>query len=96
MPVNHMVWVKFKPGIDTQQIEQHIANLKALKKNVSYVLDVTLGENFTERAQGYTHGISVILADKTAFEDYATNPIHVELATALRRDADVMALDYEY
>ena len=96
MPVNHMVWIKFRPGIDEAGIAAHLAALAALRERVPGVQSLNLGRNFTERANGCTHGLSVILDDKAALQAYAVHPYHVEVATALRRDAEILALDYEF
>ena len=97
MPVNHMVWIKFRPTVDEQGVGAHLDALRSLRTRVPGVLDLTLGANFTDRAQGCTHGLSVILKDRAALADYAVHPAHVEVATALRKDAElVMALDYDF
>lgn len=96
MPVQHIVWIKFNDGVAGERIDQHLAALSGLKKRVPGVLDLSLGENFTDRAEGCTHGLVVTLEDKAALENYATHPYHVEVATALRRDSALMALDYEF
>jgi hypothetical protein len=96
MPVNHMVWIKFRADVPAQRIEQHVAALRSLKDRVPGILDLTIGRNFTDRANGCTHGLSVILADKAALAAYAPHPVHVEVAGALRQDAEILALDYEF
>lgn len=97
MAVMHMVWLKFRAGIPEAQIEAHEEALKALKARVPGVLELSVGRNFTERAQGYTHGVAVTLVDKAALAAYAVHPYHVEVAQGLRRDTDgVLALDYEF
>ena len=96
MPVQHIVWMKFNEDVAGERIDQHLAALSELKSEVPGVLDLSLGENFTDRAEGYTHGLVVTLEDKPALESYAKHPFHVEVATALRRDAALLALDYEF
>jgi hypothetical protein len=96
MPVNHMVWIKFRADVPAERIAQHEAGLRSLKQRVPGVLDVTVGRNFTDRANGCTHGVMVILQDKAALAAYAPHPAHVEVATALRADGEIMALDYEF
>ncbi len=96
MPVNHMVWIRFRADVPDERIAAHVAGLRSLATGVPFVRGLTLGRNFTDRANGCTHGLSVILDDRAALAAYAVHPHHVEVATALRRDADVLALDYEY
>ena len=96
MTINHMVWVKFKPNLTQAEIDKHLSDLQNLKQKIPGIIDFSLGENFTDRAQGFTHGISVILSDKEALQNYAIHTDHVVVAKALINDAEVMALDYEF
>ena len=96
MAVNHSVWLRFKADVSAERVEEHLAALRSLLQTVPGIRDLTLGANFTDRANGYTHGLSVLLPDKAALKAYAVHPAHVEVVTALRRDADILALDYEY
>jgi hypothetical protein len=96
MPVNHMVWIKFRADVPVERIEKHVVALRSLKERVPGILDLTIGRNFTDRANGCTHGLSVILVDKAALAAYASHPVHVEVASALRQDAEILALDYEF
>ena len=76
--------------------DKHLSDLQNLKQKIPEIIDFSLGENFTDRAQDFTHGISVILSDKEALQNYAIHPDHVDVAKALINDAEVMALDYEF
>ena len=97
MAVHHMVWVRFRPEVPEERVAAIEAALRALPERVPGVQSMTLGRNFTDRANGCTHGISVILDDKAALAQYAVHPFHVEIGQALRACCDVlMAVDYEY
>jgi hypothetical protein len=96
MPVNHMVWIKFRADVPPERVERHLEALRSLAHRVPGILDLTLGRNFTDRANGCTHGLSVILPDRAALSAYITHPVHVEVAGAVRQDAEILALDYEY
>ena len=96
MAVNHTVWMKFRPGVDADQVEAHLQALRLIPGRIPGVQSLTLGRNFTDRANGFTHGLCVILDDRAALAAYGPHPYHVEVATALRRDADLLVLDYEY
>ncbi len=96
MAVAHSVWIRFRPGITAQTAQQHMDALASLTGIVDCITRLTLGENFTDRANGFTHGMLVELPSRADLITYATHPQHVEIATALKRDADVMAMDYEY
>ena len=95
MAVTHIVWMKFNADVGAQTIEHHLQALQDLVGVVPDIRSLTLGENFTDRANGYTHGMVVIVSDRQALQRYATDPRHVAVATALKADAQLMALDYE-
>ena len=96
MPVDHMVWIKFHDGISDEQINTHLTNLGGMKPHVPAILEVKVGQNFTDRSGGYTHGLIVTVADKDALPEYINHPYHVEVATPLKADASLLAMDMEY
>jgi Stress responsive A/B Barrel Domain len=96
MPINHVVWIKFAPETSAHRIAAHMEALRRLKDDVPGINHLSVGENFTDRAHGCTHGLVVELRDKEALAAYAAHPRHVEVATALRRDGELWALDYVF
>jgi len=60
------------------------------------IISLRLGKNFTDRAKGFTHGLVVTLENKAALPIYADHPEHMAVATELRKDAEVMAMDFEF
>jgi hypothetical protein len=68
-----MVWIKFRADVGEARITAHLQALRALAEIVPGVQQLNLGRNFTERANGYTHGLSVILTDKAALQGYAVH-----------------------
>ena len=96
MAVKHVVWIKFKDAVTPERVSEHVRALKDLTVRVPGIVDLAVGANFTDRANGFTHGLVVTLEDRAALDRYAAHPAHVEVATALRSDADLQALDYEF
>jgi Stress responsive A/B Barrel Domain len=96
MPVNHIVWIKFAAETSAHCIAEHMDALRRLKGDVPGIKRLSVGENFTDRAHGCTHGLVVELEDKEALAAYAAHPRHVEVAAALRRDGELWALDYVF
>lgn len=96
MAVAHMVWLKFNDGVSQETIDEHLVALASLQDSVPGIVDLTLGENFTDRAEGCTHGLLVVLEDRAALTGYATHPAHVAVAGSLREDAKLLVLDYEF
>jgi Stress responsive A/B Barrel Domain len=97
MPVNHQVWIKFRSEASAEQIDAVLADLRALRGKVPGILDMNVGRNFTDRANGYQYGLMVILQDKASLEAYGPHPEHAKVAVKIRAIAEsVMALDYEF
>ncbi len=95
MAVEHMVWIKFHEGVSDRRIAEHLAALAGLKGRVPGVIDVKVGANFTDRANGCTHGLLVTLEDRAALEAYGPHPEHAKVAGPLKDDAELLALDIE-
>jgi hypothetical protein len=96
MPVNHQVWLKFRPDVPAERVQAILTELRAMRGKVPGILDLNVGANFTSRANGYNYGLMVILEDKAALAAYASHPVHVAVATKIRENAEAMALDYEF
>mgnify|MGYP006310614573 CR=1 FL=1 len=93
MAVEHMVWIKFHDGVSDRRIAEHMTNLERLRETVPGILELTVGENFTDRSGGFTHGLLVRLESRKALERYAQHPDHVAVAEPLKQDAELRALD---
>lgn len=93
--VEHMVWIKFKDGVDEARQREHMEGLASLAQTVPAVQRLVVGKNFTDRAQGYTHGLLVTVADRAALKAYNDHPEHMAVALPLRQDAEIMVLDIE-
>lgn len=96
MPVQHMVWIKFHETVTDARKQEHLEGLASLAEKIPGIEHLSVGENFTDRAQGFTHGLIVTLESKSALEIYAPHPEHVAVAGPLREDAILMAMDYEF
>ena len=96
MAVNHLVWIKFSAGVPTWRVNCHIDALKNLSLEIPVIEHLSVGENFTDRAHGFTHGLVVQLRDRAALEAYAAHPGHLKVAAALAHDAEIRVLDYEF
>ena len=71
MRVNHLVIIKFRDGVDEARITTHLAALAGLRgKMPELILDLSLGRNFSDRAAGYTHAVTVTLANREALPAY--------------------------
>jgi hypothetical protein len=91
-----MVWIKFHEDITEARKQEHLDGLRALTEKIPGILHLSVGANFTDRAQGFTHGLLVTLESKEALAIYAPHPEHVAVASPLREDAVLMAMDFEF
>lgn len=95
MSVLHIVWIRFNPDVSSDRREEHIAALKTLPDSIPDISGMTIGENFTARADGCTHGLVIELKDKAALEAYVAHPRHIEVGGTLKKDAHLLVMDYE-
>ena len=95
MAIQHLVLIRFHTDVDASRIQHHLDALQHLRAEIPGILALTVGINFSDRAQGYTHAAVVTLADRAALAAYAAHPVHVAVATALRRDSEYLVVDYE-
>lgn len=95
MSVYHMVWIKFHDGVSDERISEHLENLRSMPEKIDNIWDVRVGPNFTDRARGFTHGLIVTVGNREALTEYLEHPHHVAIATPLKADAELMAMDFE-
>ena len=95
MPIQHIVLLEKKETATAKQLNSFLGAAKRLKDKVPGILEVKLGENFTDRAP-HSHAIIVTMADKDALAGYGPHPAHQEVATMLRQVAkDWVIVDIE-
>jgi hypothetical protein len=95
--IEHIVLFRWTETATPQAIETAILELRALKGKIEGIVDLSCGINFSDRAQGYTHGLVVRFIDRTALEAYGPHPAHQHVVQNFINPirADVLALDYE-
>jgi hypothetical protein len=75
-------------------MERLLAAIRALAERIPGVVAIHAGDNITDRAQGYSHGVIVTLEGEGALADYLAHPEHVAVGARLRQHCDVLALDF--
>ena len=73
---------------------QLLATIRALADRIPGVIAIHAGDNITDRAQGYSHGVIVVLEGEEALANYLAHPEHVAVGARLREHCDVLALDF--
>jgi Stress responsive A/B Barrel Domain len=96
MGLRHVAWFRFKDGVTSERIEQHLTACRSLTGRVPAVLNLECGPNLSDRAGGLTHCIIVSLHDHDALPAYLEHPEHVPVAEALVADlAELRVMDVE-
>ena len=95
--VEHLVLFKVKDGAGEEAIQAMQAALKGLQQAIPGILEITVGANFSERSQGFTHGLLVRFEDRTALDTYIPHPAHEAARNKyiLPIVDDVLVVDYE-
>ncbi len=95
--VEHLVLFKVKSNASAEAVQAMEDALRSLKDAIPGILEITVGANFSERSQGFTHGLLVRFQDRAALDTYIPHPAH----EAARNDFilpivdDVLVVDYE-
>ncbi|NEO28747.1 MAG: Dabb family protein [Kamptonema sp. SIO4C4] len=96
--IEHIVLFKWKTEATHNQITSVLTHLRGMPDKIPDIMDISCGENFTNRAQGFTHGLVVRFRDRKALDSYQKHPIHQEIVEEQIKPilADILALDYEF
>ena len=96
--VEHLVILKFREGTTQEQIEDFLVGVKGLRDKFDGVVDLSVGENFTNRSQGFTHGVCVRFHDQAALEHYLSHPAHIDVVDTYIKPIldDIIVIDYEF
>jgi len=95
--VEHIVLFKTTAGATQEQKQRMVDELRALKEKIPGIIDLSVGDNFSERNQGFDIGLVVRFEDRAALEHYLPHPAHrgcVDTYVAPIK-ADVIVVDYE-
>ncbi len=95
MAVLHIVWVKFHPELARERIAGHLRALESMPDSIPEITALHIGENFTDRAAGFTHGLIVTLGSRADLQRYIEHEHHARVAGALREDAELLVMDIE-
>ena len=95
--IMHIVLFKWTDEATPAAIDAAVQALRDLKTTVPGIIELTCGENFSDRNKGYTHGLVVHFTNRDALEAYGPHPDHQLVVnnhiSPIR--ADVLAVDYE-
>lgn len=95
--IEHLVLFKAKPETSPEAMDRMMAELRALRKSVPSIRELTCGPNFSHRSQGYTHGLFVRFSTRADLENYLAHPAHQRVVSEFVHPAveGILALDFE-
>jgi hypothetical protein len=96
--VEHIVLFKFKPDATAEQRRAVVEGLQGMRETVPGIVDLSCGENFSERSQGYQIGLVVRFRDRQGLETYLPHPNHRSVVEERVRPIveSVIVVDYEF
>lgn len=74
--VDHLVLFTVKDDAPAEDVDDLLSSIRELENSIPNVLDLSVGENFSERARGYTHGLFVRLETRDDLQAYLEHPEH--------------------
>lgn len=79
------------------QLENTIAMLKELKKEINGIIDIQAGQNLSKRSKGFELGLTVRFENIKALEEYGPHPKHQEIVRYLEKIGlvDMIILDFQ-
>ncbi len=94
--IDHLVFLATREDASPEAIEDLIASLRSLKEAVPGVVDLSVGENFSPRSGGYTHGLFVRFETADDLQGYIAHPDHQAVVEKLDRLTTRIVVDYEF
>ena len=94
--IDHLVFLAAKEEASPEDIEDLISSMQGLKDTVPGVVDLSIGENFSPRSGGYTHGLFVRFETADDLQGYLEHPDHQAVSEKLDRLTSRIVVDYEF
>ena len=81
--VDHLVFFAVRDEASQEEVEDLLSSIRALRDEVPSTVDLSVGEDFTGRSGGYTHGIFVRFEDRDGLREYMEHPAHLVVVEKL-------------
>ncbi len=94
--IDHLVFLAVQENASPEDIDDLVSSIRGLKDTVPSVVDLTVGENFSGRSGGYTHGIFVRFASREGLQEYTEHPYHLAVVEKLDALTTRIVVDYEF
>jgi Stress responsive A/B Barrel Domain len=96
--IDHLVLFTLKEGTSREDEEDVISTFRELRGKIPNLVDFSIGKNFSERSQGYTHGLFVRFQTRDDLQDYLKHPEHLSAVKKLDalQEGERIVVDYEF
>ncbi|MDQ3794707.1 MAG: Dabb family protein [Actinomycetota bacterium] len=94
--IDHLVFLAAREEASSEDIEDLTSSIRGLKDTVPSVVDLSVGENFSERSGGYTHGVFVRFDSVEGLQEYMKHPDHLAVVEKLDALTSRIVVDYEF
>jgi antibiotic biosynthesis monooxygenase (ABM) superfamily enzyme len=96
--VDHLVLFRVREDAAPEEVEELLGGLRALRSAVPNVVDISVGENFSERGGSFTHGLFVRFATPDDLHAYMGHPEHLKVVERLDAltEGDRIVVDYDF
>jgi hypothetical protein len=94
--VDHLVFFAIREDATREEVEALLSSIRALGNDVPSTTDLSVGEDFSGRSGGYTHGIFARFQDAAGLRDYMEHPAHLAVVEKLEATTTGrIVVDYE-
>jgi hypothetical protein len=94
--IDHLVFLAAREDAPSEDIVDLISSIRGLRGTIPSVVDLSVGENFSERSGGYTHGIFVRFNTVEGLQEYLKHPDHLAVVRKLDALTSRIVVDYEF
>ena len=94
--VDHLVFFAIGDEASQEEVEDLLSSIRALRDDVPSTVDLSVGEDFTGRSGGYTHGIFARFENRDGLREYMEHPAHLAVVEKLEATTTGrIVVDYE-
>ena len=94
--LTHIVIWKYRPDVETEVREMHVAMLRALDATVPTIESLAVGFDVLELPRSYHTGLVAVFQDRAALDAYTVHPEHIKAAEFGRAISEhIASVDFE-
>ena len=94
--VDHLVLFTVKDDASSEEVDDLVLSLRKLGDRIANVVDLSVGENFSKRGGGYTHGPFVRFRTRDDLRAYLEHPEHLAVVEKLDTTTGCLLVDYDH